>query len=94
MIKKRKKHASRLPLPLIFFAGGLLLLAVTVLLFAEGGNQNGGGGTPAISVDKGLIDYGYVKLDTDLTFSIVVTNSGDGVLRFTEAPYIEIKEGC
>lgn len=70
------------------------MLAVSVLLFAKGGDQNGGGGIPAISADKTLIDFGYVKLDTNLTLSFTVTNTGDGVLRFTEAPYIEIREGC
>ena len=94
MTKKRKRQPSRLPLPLVFFAGGLLLLAAVAFLFAGGGDQNEGSGTPAISVDNSLIDYGYVKLNTDMTFSIVVTNTGDGVLRFTDAPYIEIKEGC
>jgi len=94
MSKKRNRLATRVPLPLIFFAGGVLLMVLAVFMFAGRGDTNGGGGTPVISVDRSLIDYGYVKLNTDLTFSITVTNIGDGTLQFTEAPYIEIKEGC
>ena len=40
------------------------------------------------------IDYGYVKFGETRTFEIKVTNTGDGSLRFTEKPYIEVLEGC
>jgi hypothetical protein len=28
------------------------------------------------------------------TFAIKVTNTGDGLLRFKEKPYIQVLEGC
>jgi hypothetical protein len=68
--------------------GGLLLLT-TIFLFS-----NRDTGTPRVSVDQEQIDYGEVKLDTPLSFSIAVTNTGDGVLRFKEKPYLEVREGC
>jgi hypothetical protein len=95
MSKKYKKGQRRQkgPLnPLILLVGGgaLLILAALVLAF---GNRNGGG-TPALAVDQEVIDYGDVKLETNLTFAVKVTNTGDGVLRFREEPYIEVREGC
>ena len=92
MSKKHKKQKQRqvVPWPLIII-GGLLLIAA-VFLFA---NQSGdGGGTPSIAVDQQMIDYGDVKFDVEKTFAIKVTNTGDGTLRFTEEPYIEVLEGC
>jgi len=53
-----------------------------------------GGGTPRIVVDQTTIDYGYVKFGETRTFAIAVKNTGDGVLRFGEKPYIEVLEGC
>ena len=89
MSKKHKKQRQRQNSPwLLVGLGGLLLLAA-IFLFS-----NRDSGTPVASVDQELIDFGEVKLDTPLTFSIVVTNSGDGVLRFREKPYIEVREGC
>lgn len=92
MSKKHKKQKQRqvVPWPLIII-GGLLLIAA-VFLFA---NQSGdGGGTPSIAVDQQMIDYGDVKFDVEKTFAIKITNTGDGILRFTEEPYIEVLEGC
>lgn len=87
---KRQKQRKSFPWPLAIFGG--LLLIVAAFLFA---NQSGdGGGTPSITVDRQLIDYGDVKFDTEKTFAVKVTNTGDGTLRFKEAPYIEVLEGC
>ena len=89
MSKKYKRQKQRKMFPwLLAVIGGLLVLAAILLL----GNRDTG--TPIASVDQELIDYGEVKLDTPLTFSLVVTNTGDGVLRFKEKPYIEVREGC
>ena len=87
---KKQSQRKRLPLPLMAFGGVLLILAAFFLA-----NQSGdSGGTPAIAVDQQKVDYGDVKLDTEKTFTVKVTNTGNGTLRFKEEPYIEVLEGC
>ncbi len=89
--KKYKKQKPKNNFPWLFVALGGVLLIVAAFLFA---NQSGGGGTPSLAVDQKQIDYGDVKLNTEKTFAIKVTNTGDGTLRFKEQPYIEVLEGC
>ena len=86
--KKYRKQRGNIPWLLVALSGGLLLLAA--LLFAN----RSGGGTPSISVDQQKIDYGYVKFGETKAFTVKITNTGDGTLRFREQPYIEIVEGC
>ncbi|MDI6768937.1 MAG: hypothetical protein QMD04_04605 [Anaerolineales bacterium] len=92
MSKRRKQKQKKLPVPLIgLVIGGILLIAAAIFLFSGG---SFGGGKPALAVDQRVIDYGEVKYNTPKTFAITVTNTGDGVLRFAEQPYIETLEGC
>ena len=51
-------------------------------------------GAPQVAVEPQQIDYGYVKFGNNETFKIKVSNTGGGVLRFKEKPYIEVLEGC
>lgn len=90
--KNRRKPQRKSISPLVLMIGGGLLL-IAAALFVAFGNR-GGGGTPALSVDQQVIDYGDVKFNTEKSFAIKVTNTGDGTLRFTEEPYIEVREGC
>jgi hypothetical protein len=88
--KKYKKTKQRKNFPWLLAAlGGLILVAAAVLF-----NSNRESGTPVATVDQQLIEFGEVELDTPLTFSFEVKNTGNGVLRFKEAPYIEVLEGC
>ncbi|HEX9839212.1 MAG TPA: hypothetical protein VGA72_07700 [Anaerolineales bacterium] len=87
---KRQKDRKSFPWPLVAFGGVLLILAA--VLFANRGGD--GGGTPSIAVDQQKIDYGDVKFNTNKSFAIKVTNTGSGILRFKEEPYIEVVEGC
>jgi len=92
--KKFRKQKQRKTFPWLFVAlGGGLLLVAAAILFA---NQNGGGsgGTPAVSVDQNKIDYGYVKFGEDRQFTLKVSNTGNGALRFKEKPFVEVLEGC
>lgn len=90
--ERRKKKAKRLLIGLV--SGGVLLIALA-LFFALGGSRgDDSGGTPVLSVDQEVIDYGDVKLNTNLTFEIKVANTGDGTLKFKEAPYLQVREGC
>ncbi|MGB9897273.1 hypothetical protein [Thermanaerothrix sp.] len=59
-----------------------------------GTKVGGDRGTPVLAVDQSKIEFDTVKLGTPLTFEIEVTNTGDGILRFKEKPYIEVLEGC
>jgi hypothetical protein len=88
---RRQKQKKSFPWPLVAI-GGILLIIAAFFFANQGGGD--GGGTPSIAVDQQSIDYGDVKFNVEKTFSIKVTNMGDGVLRFKEAPYIEVVEGC
>lgn len=89
---KRKKPGRQgltsLHLALI---GGALLLGAAAFLAVRGEPENG---TPAISVSQDVFDFGVVKFDTPLTVQVTVTNNGDGILRFKEAPFLRVLEGC
>ncbi len=91
----RKPHSRdrklRNPVYVYLVVGGGLLLILGLLLGTRASSDSG---TPTLAVDQPRIDFGTVKLDTPLTFEIKVTNTGDGVLRFKEKPYIEVLEGC
>jgi len=90
--KKFKKKGQQTSFPWSLAVFGGILLVVAAFVFA---NQNGAGsGTPTVSVDQQKIEYGDVKFNTPETFTIKVTNTGTGTLRFKEAPYIEILKGC
>lgn len=89
--QRNQKQRKNFPWPLVVF-GGLLLIVAAFFFANQGGGD--GGGTPSIAVDQQKIDYGDQKFNTNLTFAIKVTNTGDGTLRFKEEPYIEVLEGC
>jgi hypothetical protein len=90
--KKFKRQNRRQKFPWLPIAlGGVLLITAVFFLARQDSNR---GGTPSIIVDPQRIDYGDVKLGVNKTFSIKVTNAGDGTLRFMEEPYIQVLEGC
>jgi len=92
MSKKNRRQKQKKSFPWWLLAIGGVLLVMSAFFFA---NQSGNdGGTPSITVDQQKIDYGDVKFNVNKTFAIKVTNTGDGTLRFKEAPYIEVLEGC
>ena len=98
MSKKRsnkKRKAKQSKKPLIWLVSGGVFLIVAALFLAFGGSGDGDeSGTPALVVDQEVIEYGDVKFNTDLTFEIKITNTGDGTLKFKETPYIQVREGC
>lgn len=91
---KRRKQQKKATYPVVWFAGGGVLLIAAALFLVFGGFSDSGSGTPVLTVDQQTIDYGDVKLNTNLTFEIKVTNTGDGTLRFNKEPYVEVLEGC
>ena len=51
-------------------------------------------GRPNLALDKEKVDLGDVKLGTPVKVSFAIQNTGDQPLKFSQAPYIEVKEGC
>jgi hypothetical protein len=88
---RNQKQKKNFPWPLVLF-GGILLIVAAFFFVNRGGGD--GGGTPAITVDQQNIDLGYIKLGEYRSLNIKVTNTGDGLLRFKEKPYLEVLEGC
>ena len=79
-------------LPLILGAIGLLIIASAAYLSWQANST--GGGTPQLAVDQKVIDFGHLQDYTEKTFSIKVTNTGTGTLRFQEKPYVQVQDGC
>lgn len=87
----RQKHRqSRLP----WMAGAIGLLLIAAAAYFSWRANDTGGGTPKLSVDQKMIDFGHLQDYTDKTFSIKVTNTGTGTLRFREQPYVQVVGGC
>lgn len=93
-MSKRHKKKKMNYLPLITLAGIIGLVLIFAAVFLGQKYQDTGSGTPVLAVDQQLIDYGDVKFNVQKTFTIKVTNNGDGTLRFKETPYIQVLEGC
>jgi hypothetical protein len=90
--KKKQKHQQK-KFPWVIAVVAVALVASAVFFISKPGTDYSGG-TAAITVDQQNIDMGYIKLGEYRTIKIKVTNTGDGVLRFKEAPYLEVVEGC
>lgn len=51
-------------------------------------------GAPALMVDKETVDLGVVPLGQTVEVKFEVSNTGDQLLVFNQAPYIEVVKGC
>lgn len=51
-------------------------------------------GSPSLKADKEKVDLGDVKLGQTVEVSFEIRNVGDQPLKFSKAPFIEVKEGC
>ena len=91
ILKKKKRQQKKFPW--IWLVIGIAVVTVGIFFFSKS-VPDYSDGTPAISVDQQNIDMGYIKLGEYRTIKIKVTNTGDGVLRFKEQPYLEVVEGC
>ena len=96
--QKRKKNRSRNRLPLWLALGGIALVTVAFFALQRGNTAPKATievtGSPNLRVYKEKIDLGDVKLGQTVQVSFQLANTGDQPLRFTEKPYIEVKEGC
>ena len=51
-------------------------------------------GAQRLTVDRDWVDLGPVKLGSWVEIKYLLTNSGGQPLRLTEAPFVEVVEGC
>lgn len=51
-------------------------------------------GGPSLQTDQQTVDLGDQKLGSTVQVSFTLKNVGDQPLVFTQAPYIEVVEGC
>ncbi len=91
MSKKRRNQKKELPWLAVIIGGTLLIIVALVIAVNQDSDD---GGTPSVAVEQQVIDYGEVSYNQPIDFTIKVTNTGDGTLRFTDSPSIEILEGC
>lgn len=101
---KTKQSQQRSPWSLVFISSGVLLLVVVAALSLRGASDDKGTpalevsqiqATPTASIEGLKINFGDMPVNTsEAILNIQVTNAGDGVLRFTDAPYVEIADGC
>jgi hypothetical protein len=96
---KRTIPDRKPPLPwLLLGLAGIALVALAAWLAWRG--QAGSvftprvSGAPRLQVDREEIDFGDVRLGTPVRAEFKLTNVGSETLRLTEAPYVELKEGC
>lgn len=96
--RRRKKRQRNTLIAVI--AGGLLLVTSGIFIAKNAWENKADpslievSGQPSLKVDKEMIDYGDVKLNTNLTFAFQLTNVGDETLKISETPYVEVAEGC
>ncbi len=95
---KPKEKSKRNLMPLWLSLAGLVLLLIAGFAIWGNNAQTKANvevkGAPRLKVEKEKIDHGDLKLGNQVRDDIRVTNIGDQPLRFTEAPYIEVLEGC
>ena len=95
---KPKTNPRRNLLPLWLSLAGLVLLGVAGWAISRGNTQINANievtGASRLKVETDLIDHGQVKLGSLIRDDIHITNVGDRPLRFTEEPYVEVREGC
>jgi hypothetical protein len=83
---------------ILIVAGGVALLGLTVVLALRNSaaprTTPQAAGAPRLKVDRERVDLGSVRLGQTVAVSFELTNVGDQPLRFTEAPFVEVVEGC
>lgn len=103
MSRSRNKTAANPPAksvrpsPVWLIGAGAVLVLLALFAGDVGGFGSGRsttGAKPQLISDREAIDLGDVKLGEPVSVTFTLTNAGDGPLRFNEAPYVEVVEGC
>ena len=96
--KTNSRKRSRNIGPIWLALGGVLVIGLAFLLYQANKPAPKAPvevkGSASLKVDKDKIDLGNEKLGNTVAVSFDVTNVGDQPLRFSEQPYVEVKEGC
>ena len=93
----RQSQPQKSKYPLFFILGGAAILIITAIFAfqkppAPYTPEVTGG--PSLRADKEALDFGDVKLGKTVTASFELKNIGDQPLSFSNAPYVELIEGC
>jgi len=101
-MSRTKPHAStsRNWQPVVLIIGGVALIGLLAFAVWQSNISSNPKvplevqGSPSLKIDKQKVDLGNVPLGQTVTVVFNLANVGDKQLRFTEAPYIELVEGC
>jgi hypothetical protein len=95
--KRKQNPRARSKIPLFLMLGGAaILIAALFFVFRKPAppytpEVSGG---PSLKADKEKVDLGDIRLGRTVQVSFTIKNVGDQPLQFSDAPYIEVKEGC
>ncbi len=94
-VKRRHRNASR-RWPLVAALAGAGLLLAGFLLARPRTSQVPlqVQGAPSLQADPASVDLGDVPLGRTVAVRFQLANVGDEPLELTQAPYIEVVEGC
>ena len=94
----KKRHTRNNPLlPLIVALAGVALVGLAFWGLRSKPSSNANievTGAPSLKADRERVDLGDVKLGKTVEVAFQLTNVGDQTLRFTQAPFVEVVEGC
>jgi len=92
--KKRssaRQSTRRISPVLLLVLSGLLLAGLAVFFALRPAAADG---TARLEVDQEKLDFGDVHFNQPVTATFRLTNTGDAPLKFTKAPFIQVKAGC
>lgn len=95
--QRNRKQISKSNKSIFFVIGGVIIVLIASLLALQNKPVSYIAeveGKPSLQVDEDKIDLGDVRLGTTVHTSFKIRNVGDQELKFTQVPFVEVKEGC
>lgn len=95
--QRKRKKISKSNKSIFFVIGGVIIVLISSLLALQNKPTTYIAeveGKPSLQVDEDKIDLGDVRLGTTVQTSFKIRNVGDQELKFTQVPFVEVKEGC